>query len=738
MSTTFSNLFARRSRPVRPARPRLGVESLDERALQSVTTASLTGGVLTIGCDTYNTTAVVKQVGDKIQVLDDYSGKNGQLGLAKNVPVSSFAAADVQKIVYTGGQNADKWYTFTNQTDIDADYKLQNAKGFDTVYGGSGVNSFYTGRQGCYFHGGGDVNHFYDIPNTEADYFAGGAGSLNVLHRSGARTTGVSATIRDPFSGRPAGEKITLGLDPNAYKSYLNGAGDMTASLEGQDLVLSGPSGAGFKLRGKWENTTTVDANGLYTHSFKSTGVVTLVTGSALKDFPINTSLTSITITTKAGRFKESVGVFNTFAMGGGGFALPAGGMTDKLKALGISAALPQAKWGLALGKDLIRAGGALAGAPLNAGVPYLYAAVGSADGSAASVGFGNTTASVGSAGGVQVAFDPADPFVFVQVATGTSAGTWAAGYSVNGVIPFSPEKLPEDMEDIPNVNGNVYLSGKGISLGSLPASVSGEVVIDLDANGDGKMAGGSLSQMLGGKIGAAESALNDMALGVNGEVSLGYKIGGFVDLSVKAGEATLIYAPGTNGEPSVLGLRGGHANPFANTALEKFAPKTGEIELSGVIKWGNDSMPHWNIIGTMTNRGAGGFFGSQMRYQINDFTITAGSSYYADFYVAKANMNTEFTLGYDTFNKRVFLYTQMHGDIRVGVDGYNLHASVDAKFDIFYQAGSIWFDGSARASGGVTFMGGDIFDVGVSARVNNNGFRLDLPSPFKDISIAW
>src|SRR5439155_24357263 len=67
-----------------------------------------------------------------------------------------------------------------------------------------------------------------------------------------------------------------------------------------------------------------------------------------------------------------------------------------------------------------------------------------------------------------------------------------------------------------------------------------------------------------------ATDALNDIAVGVNGTVSLGYnkfdKLG--VTLTVPVGHATLMY------EPGIVAFRGEQPNLFANTPLDALIPK--------------------------------------------------------------------------------------------------------------------------------------------------------------------
>jgi len=211
--------------------------------------------------------------------------------------------------------------------------------------------------------------------------------------------------------------------------------------------------------------------------------------------------------------------------------------------------------------------------------------------------------------------------------------------------------------------------------------------------------------------------------------VNLGYKVAG-IDLTIPAGSASLQYSPG------VLALHGGHDNPFKGTPLEKFAPKTGEIDLKGYVTWGTGA-PHWDVTGTMTNRVTGGFMSSTMAYTLKDYTLTATSAYTADVYIAKADFNASFSLGYDQHARAFSLNAGLTAHVQVGTDGFNLHGDLSANVNMTIYRGNLDFRGDATLSGGVTVFGISS-DMSLSAHVDNHGFRFDLPGTSTDLMVRW
>ncbi len=329
---------------------------------------------------------------------------------------------------------------YWNLTTIDSEFHAGTGGG--TMRGGDGTNSFYTDGGTETNVGGAGTNRFYDTRDARCEYEAGSG--TNVLYLSPGASTGRVAQIQEQTNVTP-GPRLLVGQNPAAYTDGgLNVAGTMTVSFDpaSKELTLVGPTGAGFRLRGEWTDTLTTLPGNKYSHTFKTTGNVTVVTGSKLPDFTIPvTSALPLTVTTKPSSLKAPIGEYDKLSLTGGlNFGLPAVtnpaeqvDLSKTLDDLGIGSSTAGFRWGLALGSDLMTSGRPLSGAPLNPAVPYFYLDAGMSNGSAASVSYGSITASVGSGVGASAAFDPADPFFYLKVATGTPVGTLAAGYSVRG-----------------------------------------------------------------------------------------------------------------------------------------------------------------------------------------------------------------------------------------------------------------------------------------------------------------
>lgn len=108
--------------------------------------------------------------------------------------------------------------------------------------------------------------------------FAGSG--TNVVVRSGQysnRALDVSPT------NKWDGPVLAAGLTGMPYfmaGMNLNTAGTLTAMLDTASglLTLSGPTGAGFQLKGQWADAAAGSA-GQYTHTFTAKGAVTLKSG---------------------------------------------------------------------------------------------------------------------------------------------------------------------------------------------------------------------------------------------------------------------------------------------------------------------------------------------------------------------------------------------------------------------------------------------------------------------------
>ena len=140
---------------------------------------------------------------------------------------------------------------------------------------------------------------------------------------------------------------------------------------------------------------------------------------------------------------------------------------------------------------------------------------------------------------------DPADSF-YIGAKGVPVVGDVGFGMSSQGLIPFSPNAKPSAFSD--DLFGNVFIKA-GLDISAfhplIPLNVEGDIVIDLDANNDGRLLGGlktNVSRMIARgftthALGTAlERVFGDIAIGVNGKVNVGYEKAGF-ELSVPVGE---------------------------------------------------------------------------------------------------------------------------------------------------------------------------------------------------------
>ena len=763
-TTLLTKLFpsrqaARRTAGRRPAR--LGLEAMDDRSLPSAS-ASLAGGVVTINCDQYSTTAQATYFADKLVVSDAYNG----IDLA--VP-----AGQVQKIVYNAGSNPGTTSTFKNLTGVPGEY--HTGVGGGAVYGGSGANTFFGGTGPATCYGGTGTNTFFDSAASLNDFEAG-VGD-NVLYRAHD-----GSYLFTDWAGARAGAKTTVGLLANPYQNpgTLNAPGlaGITAYLDaaGKTLTLAGPTGGGFQLDGNWTDTRTPAGGGKFAHSFTASGAVQLETGILAGGKRLTVPLPSyglVSVTTKPNTLTSPVGEYNGLTFMGG---LPltkdtnTGGnaFTDLLGKANLSFNTGGLSWGVKLGSDPTLA---RLGMPLLADVPYLYATT--SMGVSASFG-GHLSAGVGGYGG-SVVFDPADPAVYVQAAA--PAGTFSGGVSLHSAIPYTPARLAPGAND-PYIFGNLYASGAGIALGELPLAVSGSVVIGLDANHDGKLlaalkqSGDALKGLISGDKGSASlstfagnvgGAANDIAVGLNGGVALTTSQYG-VSLSADVASGSVYYTPNPDGTRTAA-FDVGTVNPFAGTVLAKFAPAS-TVDVGGWLRTRpTGGTPDWGFTATAGTTALGGFTAGSLlieagsatytahahlgvqgmlgaaRFDVDgtvnlrtgDFDLTQTAGLDVDAQIASMHLSERLHFGY---HGGVFeADAHLHGTLQLGTDSDNLSIYVDGDVDLTADRGAVhvrghgdagvWTTSAGHKSDPVSVLGFDFDDHGFGVSVLGHGVRV-------------
>ena len=351
------------------------------------------------------------------------------------------------------------------------------------------------------------------------------------------------------------GKELRLFNSPRLTPDQLNQTGTLDALLVGDTLTLSGPSGAGFQLVGNW--TATTYEGDLVHHTFTASGNVTLPTplGDLAFTSPDDDPLTITTIGIVEADFGAVDGltwttdqVLNT--------ADPANPLSAFGTVFGLQLDTGEARLGVQVGANLTGLG-----APLNNALPYIYVTTTTAN----TAQFGEIVANVGDGNPLTVVLDPRDPFLYAR------AGEFTAGASFTGYIPYVRAQILPELND-PHY-GHLYGVGS-VSLGDLPVALTGAAVFNLDAANDGQLLaalqGDVASQLVTGVTALSDFAQNapqDLQVGFNGSMGLGYSAAGF-DLNLAA-DGSAQYAPG------LIVVHGISPNPFAGTPLSFITPLT-------------------------------------------------------------------------------------------------------------------------------------------------------------------
>ncbi|QJW95887.1 hypothetical protein [Frigoriglobus tundricola] len=672
-----------RPRATWPDRPtRLGLESLDDRCLPSVT-AAFSNGVLTITANTANTAAAVVaeyipnslSLHKDVYVADNYAGRENVQGGDSSGGVS---LNSITSIVYKTGANPASSYSLNNDTPIDV--------------------SMYSGSQ------------LFD-------------------------TVAPGQTITDG-----------LAQNAYKYPSEMNQSvnGGITAYLNSTDTVLTiaGPTGGGFQLVGHWTDTQTAVGYGEYTNYFTASGTVQLETGLVINGKQVAIPIPmgrQFGVTTEANFGTSQVGEYAGISLGG--FS-PLNNLSQGNNTLGnllnmtsLSFSGSGVQWGIELGSgsDL-----QALGMPLLADVPYLYASFNTGE----SVSFGsNISASTDGASGA-IVFDPADPAIYVQGGD-SQIGTFSGAVSLHGAIPYTPNALPSGYPD-PDIYGNVYLSANGINLGDLPLAASGSLVLGLDANHDGKFLSmlssdqaairtlfdqltgtqdgnqsAALFQQLNNLAHELPGAMNDIEVGLNGTLSMSTAAYG-ISLNVNAGTGSAFYKPNSDGGRTVT-FDVQTVDPFAGTVLDNLAPKL-TAEVGGSITTGaNDQgIASWKFYAIAESSSFAGFSSDSLFIYADSATMTA-----------TVNMNMQGLLGltqeylYGSVNlsNGAFNLTysdQINESIGHGIPGFQLIETFSIGWN---PTTGFYFDAALSASTSVISFNADLnFSVDSSGDVDVSG----------------
>lgn len=211
----------------------------------------------------------------------------------------------------------------------------------------------------------------------------------------------------------------------------------------------------------------------------------------------------------------------------------PAGGLVEGLE----FADLAQVEVGYDYGRNLQDLE-----APINDDQKYLFFSF--------SVGFeasaGPVSLSMPDGQSATIVLDPADPMIYFRGNLGGVSGLgpiedMGIGLSWQGLIPFTPHlTFGMDDADAAGFEGNVYLAGT-VDIPRLPLAVTGEIVADMDPNGEGR----SLFDV----------AVDDMGFqyGSNGTLSLTADFLQFLSFDLELARSSMIYRVDGDGASAVF-----------------------------------------------------------------------------------------------------------------------------------------------------------------------------------------
>lgn len=732
----LKNLVAKSRKQTVPVRkvqkPHMEVESLSDRIMPAITSSlNLTTGVLAITGDAANDNVRITKsimpgsIAPGFWVQDLTKTSNNTM---------IYNAAYVKEIQFSGNLGND---TFTS-VGVDVPMRLLGGDGNDTLNGGL-RNDWFDGGNGNDILRGGPGDDYFRGSTGNDDYF--GEDGNDLVFRNG----------QNPRFDGGSGDDVVLGLNAAMNDSRirltereLSQSGDMTAALSGNLVTITGPSGIGIQLTGTWRTERD---------RIISTGNVIMKT--AVGDMTVASATTPITINLSAMRWRgllndipgyanyDSYGSVKDIQWAGLPLNTTTGPFSDFAAKTGINMniATPGLKWGLAMGDDL---GSYLA--PVNPAVPYFFASAGTdfmvnygGVGYGPSIGAGTNF--------LTVIADLNDPFIYAKV------GNFGIAGSLKGYIPFDPWAAP----DVPTkkIYGNIYGVGS-VTLGGLPITLSGNAVLDLDANDDGVWVGVSnqtWKQVMSNPISSVSSIMTDIAFGVNGNVSAGYDFAGF-GLELPLANASIMYNRGD------IAFRGATPDPFAGTAMASYMPKV-SFDVQGMIKnYGRD----WDLEAHAAAASFAGLSSQSLDVRLRNSGVTVEAQVTAlagigqmkvtgwinsngDFgLVGNARFHMDIYIG-DVFAEANVSFTRQSGvisfdagikaRIEIGTDDWNIFGQLDFQVSARLSSTGFLFSGSGRAEIGVTLAGDEhSFSLGFS--INNRGFSIDIPLIEDDLIVRW
>lgn len=484
----------------------------------------------------------------------------------------------------------------------------------------------------------------------------------------------------------------------------LNIAGNMFAWFDGSDTVgITGPSGYGFTLSGPWQQQTLVSSKSRLTAQ-----TLRLAAGSqfTLKspqgvEVPLLAN-GPISITTKAQRWGNVIGVVNTPAIKFP-VSLAIAPINDLLaETFGsqfLAFGLLSGNWRISLGGSVLAGSKGDVTSRIGAlldGVPYLR-----------QKGPIKVTAQLGSYSlnysviekPIDWAFDPGDPMLYLKAEELGQAKQPALAISLHGLLEFLPQDAPSPLIDagITHFFGHVYATATiPFKVGPLPLEVDAEVVVNVDANRDGRVLGDlrdvdELFDILEGDFSEIGEILRDVQVGANGKLTAVFED---YDFDTELGRASVVL----NGLEESIWVRGqqGGSNPLAGTPLAQLN-QSSTIVLEGMIDWDGDFL-----------------FSTTTTYDLGPaelvWNITISDQGIFAKVTGRAEWSAQINYGLGTVSGKAIAA---------------ITASVEITID---DDGKPSFSGSITSSGKLRYQGENLFSGSIESSIRKRGFRFRFP----------
>lgn len=683
MSTLINRLFSRRHEAKRIRRRnnmQRRIQHLEDRKMFAVTSVLSDAGVLSIRGDSSSNEVIVRNA--------SYKNQPSIRVIARDTLQSSFRTVaniprrDVSSVTFDGGHGDDS-FNAMQLTGVPLT-SISGGPGNDKLMGSSGNDVFY-GSPGI-------------------DSYSGFFGN-DILHRNGHRGF---------FDDNGLGRDVTTGL----YTGKMN-YNELTVRnsmlyarqnpKDAKEIELYGPSGAGFAIRADsgWDITddrrtkrTTYSANGSFVRLETAEGPDITLPASIFDHIVVNQSF-------KYGSHGAGVVLAGTRFDVTDAFSSVADTVAERT---GMNLTLPTIGGGIALGGTLDNLG-----LPVAPSVPYLFATASPT--TKLSLSNGNVSVTVPKTGwGISAVIDPSDEGgMFKLTSPEVSVGF---GWSDDGEFVYTPDKLAKNVRN-PKIAGELYVHGSG-PLGSLPVDLTGEMVVDLDANNDGRMASVSVSdigRIASGRadLGIISDAVSDIKLGMNGKLSTSLPVAGSVSVDVALGTGSLFWTPPRGSRPGKASFKATSSNPFKNTSFDTYLGGQ-KFNLEGWFETDGD----FRVTGKSSSK--------SMNLKAGSLSVgSVSQSMEIDFQKQGRTVELEADLA---FSAKI-------GDMNWLGAKFDLESNID--FLVNSRTGRVSVNGRGSVDAKYVISGIDAHMNNLGVSFNNDGVKVDMPGgSLLDFSVKW